>query len=390
MLKALQAFYGERGVSYYSLIHNGVRFCEYVGVIQIGSYTIEVLPKTDKNGDKRFWRDALIGMLKAVGDFNTDAPSSSALNLKANSILELYYELFVRETEYILYRGLVKQYRKADGNVSALKGSLQFSKHLQQNLVHQERFYVRHTTYDTQHLLHSILHKALRLLNRINQNPDLSSRIGALLLNFPEMLDVCVSEELFNRIQFNRKTESYQYAIKIARLLLLNYHPDLSRGQNDVLALMFDMNLLWERFVYVSLRNNKDVNTKIKAQNTKSFWKPNKGYKSSVRPDILIEHPNGENVVLDTKWKNINNANPSVDDLRQMYVYSNYYNADNVALVYPGQDYVIREGNYYDPNTNDLTNKNCSVISLPVFKNNKNWQIEINNGIKYWINDFER
>ena len=80
-----------------------------MGVIQVGKTSIEVLPKADKNNDTKTWRKVLIGMLHAVGIFNIYAPSSSNLQLKTNSILDLYFEIFVNEIEYLLHRGLAKK-----------------------------------------------------------------------------------------------------------------------------------------------------------------------------------------------------------------------------------------------------------------------------------------
>lgn len=387
-LEALTNYYGNKGVPYFSLIHNGIRFNEFVGVIQVGETIIEVLPKADNSfiikNEKSEWRDILIEMLFAVSMFDIHAPSNSSLKLKSNSILDLYFELFIKEVEYLLHTGLVKQYRKLEGNVTALKGNLQFGKHIQQNLTHQERFYVRHTTYDVEHKLHFILYKVIRLLKQINTNKGLNSRIGALLLHFPEMPDIKVSEATFNKIVFNRKTKPYKKSIDIAKLLLLKYHPDVTKGRNNVLALMFDMNLLWEQFVYISLRKHKNTYTTITAQTSKYFWKPVQGSKSKMRPDIVIKNMLGECVVLDTKWKNLNGYNPSPDDLRQMYVYHEYYNAKRVALVYPGRETTNR-GVYLDPNTGKDLDKECCVISLSVESNIKTWQKNIHKRFESWM-----
>ena len=385
--KALERYYGN-GVPYFNLIYNGVQFNEHVGVSQIGNTLIEVLPKADKNDtDTTKWRKILIGMLRAVGSFDIKETSSSNLKIKPNTILDLYFELFIKQVEYLLHSGLVKQYRKKEGNVTALKGNLLFNKHIQQNLTHQERFYVRHTTYDVEHTLHFILYKTIRLLKQINTNTSLHSRIGALLLQFPEMPDIKVSEATFDKLNFNRKTQHYKKSIEIAKLLLLQYHPDITKGKNHVLALMFDMNLLWEQFIYVTLRKKKEAGTTITAQTSKYFWKPANGRRSSMKPDIWIQKGN-ENIILDTKWKNLNGFNPSPDDLRQMYVYHEYYDAKKVALVYPGKENSNRSGHYLDKTKNkEIIDKECSIILIAVEKDIKKWQTAIQEKLLKWFKE---
>jgi 5-methylcytosine-specific restriction enzyme subunit McrC len=388
-LKGLQHYYGQ-GVPYYDLVHDGVRFNQYVGVIQIGKTQIEVLPKADQiDGDETKWRNLLIGMLRVTGGFDIKATSYSDLKIKPNSILDLYFELFVRELEYLLQVGLIKQYRKKEGNVTALKGNLLFSRHIQQNVIHQERLYVQHTTYDIEHQLHYILLKALRLLQQINSQSALVSRIGSLLLHFPDLQDIKVTPKTFTQIVFNRKNAHYKKAIEIAEILLLQYHPDLSTGKNNVLALMFDMNKLWEKFVYVSLRKCFHSKISITAQKTKLFWQSRNSQigtsqRATLQPDIVINQGTPNCLVLDTKWKNIGDSKPSIEDLRQMYAYSEYFGARQVALVYPGAKYHHLNGEFLPtayPN-NESTNVKtvCGIIKIAIPQTSTNvtqWQEEI-------------
>lgn len=389
---ALQHYYGN-GVPYYNLSYNGVQFNEYVGVIQIGNTLIEVLPKTDKyDTDDTKWRNILIGMLKAVGSFDIKSTSHSTLKIRPNTILDLYFEMFIKEVEYLLHNGLIKQYRKKEGNVTVLKGCLRFGKHIQHNLTHQERFFICYNTYDLNHLLHFILYKTMCLLKQINTNVALHSRIGALLLHFPEMPDIKVTESTFDKLNFNRKTYIYKKAINISKHILLQYHPDVRKGKNHVLALMFDMNKLWEQFVYVSLKKNVQKSATVNAQCSKYFWKPDQGYRTTIRPDIVINKDKDNCAVLDTKWKKLIYGNPSPEDLRQLYVYQEYFKANKAALVYPGIESKEYKGVFYSASEAVESKKECSVIflSLPNDSNgNKNivktWQEDIHKRFEKWL-----
>ena len=392
LLETMECFHASSKTKYFNLIHNGVEFCEYVGVLQVGSIQIEVLPKLDKNNDDiNTWRDRLIGMLKEVGMFRVSAPSNGMLTIRPNSILELYFDIFITEVEYLVRTGLVKQYRKQTLNHTALKGSLDFPGHLARNLVHKERFYTKTSVYDHDHIWHSIIRQTIDLIRMLSQNTDLHNRIGALNLNFPEITQVRISEQTFNNLIYTRKTEAYRAAIEIARLLLLRFHPDLAAGNNHVLALLFDMNLLWESFVYHSLRKQFGKHSapySISAQTSTPFWRAS-NYWRTLRPDILIKSKDDDRrFVLDTKWKNVSSAGPSSSDLQQLFAYSQFFFSSKNALLYPCRSDNIQHGRYA-LTTNWSDNILCSVINLGLEPKINKWQEAIYIAITNWMHDTE-
>lgn len=388
-LEALQKFHADKDFPYYQLIHNGVKFKEYVGVLQVGSLVIEVLPKADHDTDADRWRRMLIGMIRASVIFDLKSPTSSPLKIRPNAILDLYFERFVSELEYLLHRGLSKKYRKAQGNITSFKGRVIFPKHIQNNYIHLERVYSEYTEFTREHLLHQLLYKALKLLQHLNTDSVLKSRIASLLLDFPEMPAIKVSERLFKRIVLNRNTQHYHTALEIARMLLLNYHPDISKGNNDVLALMFDMNSLWERFVFASLKKYLKTDSEtvqLRAQHSKYYWKQEEGNRTSIRPDIYLQ-VGGKQFVLDAKWKNLDNYGPSSSDLHQMFVYHDYFDAEKVALLYPSVNNRMLRGNYLDRMDGSHTQKECSLMPIKVGEEIAVWQQEISEVVERWVGE---
>lgn len=382
------------GGCFFSLTPKGVKFNQYVGVIQVGNLTIEILPKISQvveKGDKAKWQKVLIDMLRECRWMQVYAQDKASLRFKPNSILEAYLELFVQECEEIIRQGLVKKYRLVANNCTALKGKLLFDKQIQVNLVHKERFYTRHQVFDRENIFNQILLKALKLIPIISHSSYLKDKVYNLLLSFPELKDIAVKHETFEKLVFDRKTARYKVAIEIAAMLLLNYRPDISTGQNHVLAILFDMNDLWEEYIFRQLYKNKPTNWIIRSQNSRQFWKLNSsnGYKT-VRPDIVIHNQtNDTKVILDTKWKIPENNIPADADLKQMFVYNEYWNGKNALLFYPSATYTDKpeyhEGSFVKKEK-AITTHGCGVMKMAVLDSgNKNLDKTIGNRINKFL-----
>ena len=380
---ALARYYNDDR-TYYSLIDDGIRcgirFKQYVGVLKVGNLIIEVLPKADKDenekeGEKDIWRSRLIQMLKRVHKLKISAPTVAGQST-TSSILDVFIEKFLDQVDELLNKGLVKCYHKEDANIGALKGRLLWSKHLVKNCIHKEKFYVNYTTYDYEHILNRILRKTLEVIPKLVYSTSLRGRAVSSLFSFPELKDIFVSPELFSSLNFDRKTEDYTFAIDIAKLILLNYSPDFKEGNNDILALMFDMNKLWEEYIGCVLKQKlNDYN--VSCQKKEQLWKPaNSERTKTVCADIVIKKNDNVTAVLDTKWK-CPDEYASDADLHQMYVYLNRFNTRRVALVYPGEKTDVK-GSFVDSGNNS-----CDMIFVSC--SGDGWEDNIVKKIRGWL-----
>ncbi|TAE05560.1 MAG: restriction endonuclease [Bacteroidetes bacterium] len=350
----LACWHSTQPKQYFSLGYESITFKQFVGVMCVGGLTLQILPKIDREAqeDAGKMQKILLQMLHACQKITIESSQQALLDLQSLTLLDLYIELFLQETQFLLRKGLVKKYRQESGNLYTLKGALQFSKHLAYNAVHQERFYTQHQVYDHEHALNQILHKALHIVARFTQNPYLTDKIGRLRADFPTLQDIKVTEKTFERIPFNRKTIGYRKAITLAKMILLHYMPDVQGGRQDTLAILFDMNKLFEEYVAIALGRGLVGKYDITTQIQEKFWK-GENATLRLRPDILLaslENPK-DKIVLDTKWKMPQDDKPSSADIYQMFAYCAHFGTTQSLLLYPtaGKDKLL-QGNFRAPN----------------------------------------
>lgn len=368
--KALASFNTRNENNYFTLYPEGIKFNQYVGVVQAGDLTIEILPKADKeDNNKNKWQKVLFRILNECRFIKINHPEEAYLKLHGGSILDAYLSLFLDDIERLIHIGLIKKYHKVEKNSLALKGKLLFQQHVTRNIVHQERFYVQYSVYDREHLIHQLLLKTLKLVTKLVVNPVISGKANRLLLEFPEMKSVdFVNEQTFKRIILDRKTAVYRQSLLISKMLLLNYRPGITSGADSVLAMLFDMNKLWEEYVYrqlIKLNTSWDISR----QKNIKFWKPNNQEAKHIRPDIIISnHPKGR-LTIDTKWKIIEDEYPSDGDLQQMFAYAHYVESSHLILLYPSKVKIKHEGGYVKEHAVNSIHKSkvyCYIMKVPL------------------------
>jgi 5-methylcytosine-specific restriction enzyme subunit McrC len=160
-------------------------------------------------------------------------------------------------------------------------------------------------------------------------------------------------------------------------MIILNYSPDIRTGQENMLTLLFDMNKLWEEYIYRMLLKANYEGITVSFQNKQNFWESR-----TIRPDIVLLHNTefGTNTyVVDTKWKilDTNNPKPSDDDLKQMYAYNLYWNAKKSMLLYPHSNSVDESFGKFWKGAPTPEDNQCKVGFVSVLDENNYLDIKI-------------
>ncbi|MCT7512260.1 McrC family protein [Aliarcobacter cryaerophilus] len=322
----------------------------FVGVIQTkDGTTIEILPKI-KNATTEKSKDILIKMLKTLK--NSPFKNLSVANLKSSKIplFEIFISMFLEELTVLVRNGIKSDYISKEDNLKFLKGKLKISEQIKYNTIHKERFFVQYEEFISNRVENRLIKTTLQFLykkSKLNKNQQ---RIREFLFVFDE-IEISHNIKIdFSKIKLNRQMKDYQQVLLWCKTFLFENSFSPYKGNDIAFALLFDMNLLFESFVYSYLKKSLNFQD-IKSQDRTHHLAYENGIgRFRLKPDIVI---NGGKIIADTKWKILSEdkAYNGVlqDDMYQLYAYgTKYYNCEKIYLIYPFDELIIKNSyNYF-------------------------------------------
>ena len=374
---------------------NYLKATNYVGAIITDEGTrIEIFPKIDfaggkgeekdPNGDPKERVRILIEMLRPyLGGHHRQFEKGTWENEEL-PLLEAFIQLFLRDVQSIVHRGLARTYIRHEDNIPCLKGKLDFTNHLRYNLFHKERFYVTFDEFSIDRPINRVIKRALREVIKIAKFPANYKMASQLLAYFEEVKDPrdWRHEVKISKTDRNVNSTAYEDAFSLAQLILRELSPDNWSGERRTISLLFPMEKVFECYVAAKLREivSRDVEVKEQDSKYKVMEEVEGGESFTIKPDIVVRYRE-YCVILDTKWKTLdsqsdNQSNKygiSQSDIYQLYSYAKVYekkeaNRDKISLVllYPRSE-IFPDTREFAEDANTKRDKhNLSLKIVPV------------------------
>ena len=291
----------------------------YVGVLQTKSgLTIEILPKIADKNDAERSKVVFIKMLNTLKNFPFKSSNLASLKIQNLPLLEIFISMFLCELEALVKKGIKSDYVTLEDNLKFLKGKLNINEQIKRNSIHKERFYVGYSEFLSDIKINQIIKTTLKFLYKKSNFSKNQQKIRELLFIFDDVSTCSDYKNFFANYAINRQVKHYEQTLLWCKIFLLNNSFTPHKGDDLALALLFDMNALFESYVGNFIKKSfpgtiLQHSEKHLVENPKSF---------RLRPDIFLEGK----FIADTKWKIIRSRDDiSQADLYQLYAYGKKY-----------------------------------------------------------------
>ena len=346
---------------------------QYVGYIETPcGVGIEVLPKstqpehTGTNAHIATARLMLINMLEKVMGVTFKSTALAELNTRNKPIHEWIFTQFLAALKTIVLKGVRNDYERIEEESRFVRGQLDVRKQIANQLTGKAAlFHIKHDVYTPNRLENRLLASALRMILRVSKHVDNIQLAHELNLYFADIPAEPNPLKVWHQWQKSRLLLHYEPIKPWCALILFGQNPEFMQGSDQGIALLFDMNKLFEAYVPQCLKTHHKV--KEQAQNKYLLRdESNKGF-FQLKPDLIID----DVVVADCKWK-------LIDAQQKATQYGSAFNissSDLYQLGMHGLNYLPHESGtlilFYPEN---------HVFKTPVslrFEYNSNWKLTL-------------
>ncbi len=324
-----------------------LRLDNYVGVIETPCGTrVEILPKSaDDANDAAASRRLLRLMLERCLDLPMRETAPTDIQTFDAPLTEWVMRQFLHQLQRLVKRGVRFDYHAVQEEQRFLRGRLDIMRQLRQPPGRGHLFQIEHDIFDADRPENRLLRSALDRVCRLTRdagNWRLSHELATYLAPVPASRDTAAD---FRRWRNDRLLAHYQPVRPWCALILGNETPLSLVGTWHGCSLLFPMEKLFERYVEACLRRTLPAGTTLQAAARRHHLARHDGQPwFALVPDFLLT-VNGQTVVLDTKWKRIDESrNNQTDkyglsqaDFYQLFAYGTRYlnGAGDMLLVYP-------------------------------------------------------
>lgn len=349
----LSASFSKHGAKVFELAgRRKLKLDQYVGVIETPCGTrIEILPKhVELNGtsDQELIlaeRKLLQKMLSVSLHLPYREAGSANLNRFKQPLHEWIITQFLASFERLLQRGLRFDYNRVQEEQKFLRGQLQHVKYMRQPPAKKHIFPIEHDVYEVNRPENRLIRTALEVVCKKTKDANnwkLAQELRLMTSEIPRSQKI---QQDFRQWQSGRLLALYAEIKPWTELISGEYMPVSTQGEWRGMSLLFPMEKLFEYFVAYHLRRGLPEYQVKTQHSTEHICKHQQSKIFKLKPDIFIDRSqtNAKNIVLDTKWKLINQNDRGGryglkdSDIQQMFAYSHYYlkHESEVILVYP-------------------------------------------------------
>lgn len=249
-------------------------------------------------------------------------------------LIYMFLDLFQKA----IRQGIFKSYQKRKYNNANVRGVIDINRHIKNNIPFNGKiaYNTREYSYDnniTQLIRHTIEYINTKSRGILNINEDIKSGVFQII-EATKRYDKNKRQSIINK-NLKKLNHPYFYEYEPLRKICIQIlrHEELKYGreENKIYGILFDGAYLWEEYIWTIL---KDLNFKHPENKTgkgginllEKDWE--------VFPDFYKIN-NEKNIVLDTKYKRLENKDIDRNDKHQIISYVYTLGAKIGAFIYP-------------------------------------------------------
>lgn len=335
---------------------HGVKANSWVGVLKYKNTQFQILPKLicdNENNQENILKN-LIFMLSYTKKLNIKTSENAQLAASKNPFIEILIREYAKSLFDCLKRLTPKNYVREEDNLNYLKGKIKFSENIRHNSSNQAKFYCEFDEFSEDNILNQLFFFVSTCLFNISNDSNNKKLLKLIMNYFADIKLVRFDKFKARKIKLSRNQELFRKPFNLAKMFVEQTSVDLSKNKFENIALVWDMNVLFEEFIFEVMRQNQTaLGCKVTAQKGKRLLVGDNSKKRNTFVDVMIKKGD-EQIVLDTKYKKfVDSDSFSNGDVFQVSTYCLLHGARNAVLLYPEWNKSLRYDYYLNNGKND-------------------------------------